>query len=288
MTLVGDFDRRSLASAMAARLAQGRPGREARFLSYLVQHLHGLVRETEPTREEWRAAIDFLTEVGHVADDRRQEWVLLSDLLGVSALVESLNSRRPAGATRNTVRGPFYRPGAPRLPLGASISLDRVGEPLAVSGRVLDLDGRAVVGAEVETWQANGEGWYENQEPDLQPEWNLRGVFRTDADGRFAYETVKPGESSLPANGPVGHLFQRLGLPLRRPAQLHFLVRADGFDTLVTEVFDSSDPRLKDDALFGARDGLLTDFRPVPGEGRRWSLELAFVLARVRPEGRQS
>lgn len=278
-----EWSERSATALVARRLGNGQAGPAlADFALRLVEHLHAIVRETRPSRDEWRAAIGFLTEVGHAADERRQEWVLLSDLLGVSALVESINSPRPPGATPNTVRGPFYRPGAPKLAGGASISLDGEGEPLAVQLSVVDLDGQPVAGAGVETWQANGEGLYENQEPDRQPEWNLRGAFRADAAGRVAYRTVRPAGYGVPDDGPVGALFRRLGFPLRRPAQLHFIVRAEGFEALTTEIFDRLDPHLEEDALFGVREPLLGRFEP---EGDGWRLDHRFVLARLRRDG---
>lgn len=277
-----EFSERSATALVTRRLAGGKAATPlGQFAVRLVEHLHAIVRETRPSREEWRAAIRFLTEVGHAADERRQEWVLLSDLTGVSALVEEINARRPAGATPGTVRGPFYRPGAPKLESGASISLDGLGEPLAVDLAVADLDRTPVAGAEVETWQANGEGRYENQEPDGQPEWNLRGAFRTDAGGRVRYRTVRPAGYGVPEDGPVGALFRRLGLSLRRPAQLHFIVRAEGFETLSTEIFDAADPHLGEDALFGVRDPLLGNFQR---DGAGWRLGHRFVLARARRE----
>lgn len=288
-TVRHSFSERNSTEAVTDRLSAAKsraPKPLSDFAVRLVAHLHALVRETRPTRDDWRAAIAFLTEVGHATDERRQEWLLLSDLLGVSALVEEINARRPAGATPNTVRGPFYRPGAPELASGASLSLDGKGEPLAVGIRVQDLDGAPVAGAAVETWQANGEGWYENQQPDRQPEWNGRGMFRTGPDGCFAYRTVKPAGYGVPDDGPVGLLFKRLGLSLRRPAQLHFIVRAPGFETVTTEIFDRCDPDLGADALFGVRDALLGDFRRGPGTG--WTLDIAFVMARSRAAERRA
>src|SRR5262249_6441170 len=153
---------------VASRLLRD-DSRTAQFLALLVRHLHMAIRESRPSPADWKQAIRFLTEVGHASDDRRQEWILLSDLLRLTALVEEINSPRPRGATPNTPRGPFYRPGAPHYEAGASISLDGIGEPLEVTCRVTDLDGRPVAGATVETWQANAEGHYENQQPDRQP-----------------------------------------------------------------------------------------------------------------------
>lgn len=251
-----------------------------RIMAAVVPHIHDIIKELRPTREDWQALIEFLTEVGHASDERRQEWVLLSDLIGASALVEEINSRRPKGATPNTIRGPFFRSDAPARAPGANLSLDGIGEPLAVTGRVTDLDGLPVAGAEVVTWQANAHGFYENQQPDMQPEHNLRGVFRTDADGSFHYCTIVPSGYGVPDDGPVGHLLARAGYPLHRPAHLHFLVRAKGFETITTHIFDGSDPRLGEDALFGVKPELIRIFEPAK-QGRK--VDLTFVMVRAKP-----
>ena len=279
------FNETNSAEMVAHRLLKAKAGPLPRFLATVVDHLHQIIRETRPTAADWRQAIAFLTEIGHASDDKRQEWVLLSDLLGVTALVEDINSRRPTGATPNTGRGPFYRNDAPRLPLGADISLDGVGTPLTVSGWVTDLDGMPIAGATVETWQANTQGYYENQQPDLQPEFNLRGVFTTDRDGRFHYRTVKPAGYGVPSDGPVGQMLGRLNYPLDRPAHLHFLIRADNFETLTTQVFDRGDPRLDEDALFGVKPELVGDFKHLSG-GDGWSLDFNFVMAMARKGSR--
>lgn len=275
------FSESNSAEIVVERLRKGADGRLPQFLVAAVEHLHRLVKETKPSAADWRHAIEFLTEVGHASDHRRQEWALLSDLLGVTALVEEINSRRPKGATPNTVRGPFYRADAPRLPLGANISLDGIGEPLQVRARVRDLDGHPIAGATVETWQANAQGLYENQQPDLQPEFNLRGVFTTGADGAFHYRTIKPSGYAVPGDGPVGQMLGRIGYPLRRPAHLHFLIRAEGFETISTHVYDGSDPHLGEDALFGVKQELVGAFER---DGGKWSLVFTFVMVRARKE----
>lgn len=280
---IPSFNEANSAELVAQRLLKAKAGPLPRFLATVVDHLHQIVRETRPTAADWRQAIAFLTEIGHASDDKRQEWVLLSDLLGVTALVEDINSRRPNGATPNTGRGPFYRPDAPRLPLGADISLDGVGAPLTVAGRVVDLDGMPIAGATVETWQANAQGFYENQQPDLQPEFNLRGVFTTDSNGRFHYRTVKPAGYGVPDDGPVGQMLSRINYPLSRPAHLHFLIRADSFETLTTQVFERGDPRLREDALFGVKPELVGDFERA---GDNWSLDFSFVMAMARKGSR--
>jgi hydroxyquinol 1,2-dioxygenase len=271
------------AELVAGRLTKAAKGPMPDFLVRLVTSLHALVRETRPTRAQWCDAIAFLTEVGHASDELRQEWVLLSDLLGVTALVEDINSRRPAGATPNTSRGAFHRADAPRRPLGANLSLDGVGEPLSVAVHICDLDGCPIPGATVETWQANGEGLYENQFPDLQPDCNLRGIFTASGAGQVHYTTVKPAGYGVPNDGPVGQLLRRIGYSPRRPAHLHFIVAADGFGTITTQIFDGDDPLLAEDALFSVKPELVGDFRKeIAADGAaRYSLDFTFVMARA-------
>ncbi|WP_223215951.1 dioxygenase [Rhizobium herbae] len=280
------FSESNSAQLVAERLDVHADMRLQGFMVPFITHLHKLIQETRPSQADWRRTMEFLTDVGHASDGRRQEWVLLSDLLGVTALIEEINTRRPRSATPNTVRGPFYRADAPRLPLGANISLDGSGPVLWVTGTVRDLDGNPVAGATVETWQANPDGFYENQQPDQQPEFNLRGVFTTDAKGAFRYRTVRPGGYAVPADGPVGRLLGSLGFPLRRPAHLHFLIKADGFETISTHVYDGSDPDLGRDALFGVKDELIGKFEPADG-GDGWALDFTFVMVRAR-KGRAS
>ncbi len=277
------FNEDTLSDTFAQRFSQAQDKTLARILAAVVTHLHEVIREVRPTPADWQKAIAFLTEVGHACDERRQEWVLLSDLVGASALVEEINSRRPKSATPNTVRGPFFRADAPSLPIGSDISLDGVGERLDVSARVEDLDGHAIANAEVTTWQANAQGFYENQQPDLQPEFNLRGVFRTDNDGRFHYRTVKPAGYRVPDDGPVGKLLDAAGYPLRRPAHLHFVIKAAGFATIATHVYDRNDPHLCEDAIFGVKPELVGDFEQINADGMPgWRLDFTFVMARAK------
>lgn len=285
--VLGATQQENLADKVEQRIVAGSDPETGAAVAKLVRALYAAVSEVRPTTKQWRAAVDFLTEVGHASDERRQEWILLSDLLGITQLVEDINTLRPRGATPNTARGPFYRGDAPELPRGADISLDGVGEKLAVTCHVRDLDGRPIGGAVVETWQANGQGYYENQQPDLQPEFNLRGVFETDAAGDLQYLTVKPAGYKVPDDGPVGQLLGRLGYPLHRPAHLHFIVRAPGFETVTTHVYDGADPRLGEDALLGVKPELVAEFRNTGGAAipKEWTLEFTFVLARTRPPG---
>ncbi len=278
------FSEATSSEAFAERFSAGRDARLVELLAAAVTHAHDLIKQFRPTQDEWRRFIAFLTEVGHASDERRQEWVLLSDLIGASALVEDINSRRPKGATPNTIRGPFFRADAPVRASASSISLDGIGEPLMVSVCVQDLDGLPVAGAEVVTWQANAEGFYENQQPDLQPEHNLRGLFRTDVQGCFSYRSIVPSGYGVPADGPVGRLLSTAGYPLHRPAHLHFIVRAKGFETITTHIYDASDPHLHEDALFGVRPELVTSFDPVEVDGRSAkAVKLTFVMVRAKP-----
>lgn len=264
---------------LARRLIATGEGRLVSGLLAAVQHVHALVAETRPSADEMRAVIDFLTEVGHSADARRQEWVLLADVLGVSTLVEDMNAQRPPGATPNTVAGPFYRADVPETANGASICRDGLGAPLRVTGRITDLAGAGLGPSLVEVWQANGAGVYENQEPDLQPEFNLRGRLVTDSLGRFSFQSVRPKGYRLPDDGPVGRVLTGLGLALERPAHLHFRVTAPGCQVLTTHVFDRSDPALARDAMFAVKPELLADITPDPDLAGAWRLNVTFVLA---------
>ena len=268
----------------STRLAHRPQGRLNQGVKALIDSLDALVRDLRLTSAEFRLVLDYLTAVGHASDARRQEWVLLADALGLSMLVEDLNNPRPAGCTPNTVAGPFYRADAPMRDNGTSISLDRKGEPLQVNGRVLSLDGTVLTGALVEVWQPNGEGKYENQEPDLQPENNLRGRFRTDAQGRFSFSSVMPGGYALPSDGPVGQLMGRLGLGLSRPAHIHFRALAAGHERLTTHIFDRADPAIDRDAIFGVKPELLADFlaTTVDGAATGRAIDIDLVLCPLR------
>lgn len=268
------------ARAFRARAARGPDARLAEVLSTIVDHLARVVAETGATRDDLRRLIGFLTEVGEHTSDQRQEWVLLADTLGLTSMVEAQSLRRPEGATPNTLIGPFWREGAPARADGESISIDGKGEPLVFAATVTDLDGLPVAGAVVEVWQANAEGLYENQEPDRQPEFNLRGTYRSGADGSVTIRSVRPGRYGVPKDGPVGRLLQALGLGLMRPAHLHFRVTAPGFQRLTTHVFDRADPALDCDPIFAVHPALATDFSR--GDDGTLRAAYRFVLARAR------
>ncbi len=266
--------------AFPRRTADARDRRLADAMGLLLQGLAGLIRQTNASRADLMAVVGFLTEVGEACDDKRQEWVLLADVLGLTTAIECFNAPRPDGATPNTLTGPFYRPGAPVRAEGETISIDGLGAPLTFAARIADLDGQGIEGAVVEVWQANAQGMYENQEPDLQPEFNLRGTYRSGPGGRLTIRSVKPAGYAIPADGPVGRLMGRLGLGTMRPAHLHFRIHVAGFQTLTTHVFDRQDPAIDHDPLFAVHDALLVDFRP---DGSGWAAEFLFVLARAIP-----
>ena len=222
-----DFNEHTATAAVLERMSGCSDARLKQIMTSVVTHLHAVVREVEPTMDEWMAAIRFLTETGQKCDDKRQEFILLSDTLGVSMLVDAINNRKPSGATESTVLGPFHVAGAPKKAMGDTISLDGKGDPAYVSGRVVDQGGKPIAGALLDVWQTSSDGAYDVQDPS-QPEMNLRGLFTTGADGRFFFRTVKPKHYSIPTDGPVGKMLIALGRHPMRPAHIHFIVGAPG------------------------------------------------------------
>jgi hydroxyquinol 1,2-dioxygenase len=227
----------------------------------LVRHLHGFVTEVGLTEEEWREAIATLTATGHITDDRRQEFILWSDALGVSMLVDALANPRPAGATESTVLGPFYVPGSPPLEYGANIAVEPAGTPTWVHGRVLDLAGDPIAGAELDVWQNGDDKLYAVQKPD-GPEDHLRGRFHTRDDGSYAFLAVRPVPYPIPDDGPVGRMLDATGRHPWRPAHIHMIVRAPGYKPVTTHIFDRESAYLDSDAVFAVKPSLLRDFVP--------------------------
>jgi protocatechuate 3,4-dioxygenase beta subunit len=279
-----------LARAVLASLADCKDARLRRVLESLVRHLHAFVCEVELSEAEWLTAIRFLTATGQMCDDKRQEFILLSDVLGVSMLVDAVNNRKRPGSTESTVLGPFYVADAPKRALGDNICLDGKGEPLSVSGRVLDDAGRPIAGATLDVWQAHEDGFYDVQQPGVQPAMNLRGRFTSDQDGRFWFRSVKPRHYSIPYDGPVGKLLAALGRHPNRPAHLHVIVSAPGFAPVTTHVFVDDDPYLASDAVFGVKESLIGHFlrRDDPQRAAElglgnpfYTIDLDFKLERV-------
>src|ERR1700756_344589 len=200
------FDEAHSADVVNARMGEHIDARLRQVMSVLVKHLHAAVKEIEPTHEEWFTAIRFLTETGQMCTDWRQEYILLSDILGVSMLVDAINHRRPSGATPNTILGPFYVANTPEYSNGTNICLDGKGEPMIVEGRVTDIEGNPIPNAKLEVWQTNDDGFYDVQQKGVQPDSNMRGVFTSNAEGRYWFKSVKPRHYPIPSDGPVGTL----------------------------------------------------------------------------------
>ncbi len=232
-------------------------------MASLVKHLHAFVKDVELTDAEWARAIEFLTATGHLCDDVRQEFVLLSDVLGVSMLVETINHRSDGTATESTVLGPFHLVESPARELGADIALHGRGERCLVTGTVRGPDGSPLAGASVDVWQASEEGWYDVQQPGVQPDGNLRGLFSTDDSGRFWFRSIVPTHYAIPQDGPVGALLRATGRSPYRPAHIHFIVGRPGYLPVTTHVFVAGTPHLDEDAVFGVKASLVRDFSVV-------------------------
>ena len=252
----------------SVKVVQDRSGPKANprakfMFDTLVKHLHAFIKEARPTMDEWLYGINFLTETGHLSTDWRQEFILLSDTLGISMLVESLNNHKMSGETESTVLGPFYIENAPRYENGANICLDGKGEPVWVFGRVTDAKGQPIPGATLDVWQANEDGFYDVQQKGIQPDMNLRGVFTADESGRYFFRSAYPRYYPIPHDGTVGNMLIALDRNHFRPAHLHFIVSAPGYEKVTTHIFTPDCPWLKDDAVFGVKDSLIADFKTV-------------------------
>jgi catechol 1,2-dioxygenase len=261
------FSEERSAEVVAASFDGTRDLRLRRVLQSLVRHLHAFVKDVELTEAEWENAIAFLTATGHKCDGARQEFVLLSDVLGVSMLVETIN-HRAAGATESTVLGPFHVVDSPPRPQGADVSLDGKGEPCLVTGRVTGPDGEPIGGASIDVWQANDDGFYDVQQPGVIPASNLRGLFTASDDGTFWFRTVVPRHYPIPDDGPVGELLRVAGRHPYRPAHIHFIVGAEGYQPVTTHVFVAGTPYLDSDAVFGVKDSLVREFPTVDDPAR--------------------
>jgi hydroxyquinol 1,2-dioxygenase len=243
------------------RFAQTPDPRLRQIMLGLIKHLHAFVDEVELTEAEWFQAIEILTEAGRMCSDKRQEFILFSDTLGVSMVVDLISHRKPDGATESTVFGPFHRLGAPELPAGGNIAyLDKTGAPALVSGRVLDLDGKPIAGALLDVWQAQSSGLYDSQDESLGGEMHMRGKLRTDAEGGYLLRTVRPVHYPIPSDGPVGRMLRATGRHPWRPAHIHFVVSAEGYEPVTTHIFDHGDEYLGSDAVFAVKDSLICEF----------------------------
>ena len=262
---MAQFSEHDLTAAVIERLAECDDARFKTVMTALIRHLHDFVREVELSEREWLTAIRFLTEVGQACTDKRQEFILLSDTLGVSILVDAINHRTPTGAVESTVLGPWYLEGAPELPLGTDIGKGVAGEPAFYSGRLLTLDGAPIAGGVLDVWSGDGEGLYDMQMPG-QTEMLCRGKFRTDAEGRYWFRSIRPTYYPVPTDGPVGRMLGKMGRHPNRPGHIHMIVSAPGHETVVTHLFVAGAPYLDSDAVFAVKDSLIVDFeRHEPG-----------------------
>ncbi|WP_370935470.1 dioxygenase [Amycolatopsis sp. cg13] len=253
-----DFTETTAEQAVLDSFAATADPRLKEILSAVTRHLHALVRELRPTMTEWEQAVEFLTDVGQTCDATRQEFVLLSDVLGVSMLVETLNDSD--GGTEATVLGPFHLTDSPERELGDSIDLLGSGTPCVITGTVRAVDGTPLPNASVDIWQCTEDGFYDVQQPDVQPPGNGRGRFRTDENGKFWFRTVVPSHYPIPTDGPVGRLLNTTGRHPYRPAHVHVIAEAAGHESLTTHMFVADSPYLDSDAVFAVKRSLITEF----------------------------
>lgn len=268
-----------LADAVIARMDQVKDPRFKQILTGLVKHLHAFAREVELTEEEWFEGIKFLTAVGQKCDDKRQEFILLSDILGLSALVDMINHRLPDGATASTVLGPFFVHGAPEFENDADLTKGAKipGEHTLVAGRITSIDGKPVANGVIDVWQARANGVYDIQDP--AGEFELRGRIKAGADGRYSFRTYKPTFYGVPTDGPVGVVLEKMGRHPMRPAHLHLIVTAPGYQQVISHVFVKGDPYIESDTVFAVKPSLIGEFRKVdaPDEAKKLGFPNPFL-----------
>ncbi|NUY00863.1 intradiol ring-cleavage dioxygenase [Paraburkholderia youngii] len=279
----------TITQAVIASFADCKNGRLRTVMTSLVQHLHAFARDIHLTEDEWFKAIQFLTEVGHITDDKRQEFILLSDTLGLSMLVMSQNNRKPSNCTEATVFGPFYVEGAPIYDNGDDISNGAKGAPCYISGQVRGADGEVIADAQIDVWQSDEDGFYDVQNLDEAGNaiHRARGRLKADAEGFFNFRSILAEAYPIPHDGPVGRMLAAVGRHPWRPAHLHFMIEAPGYETLITHVFRDGDKYLDSDVVFGVRSTLIAEWKRheagVAPDGREigvpwYSLEYDFVL----------
>ena len=251
------------------------------IMQSLVKHLHAFVNETQLTEGEWIQGIQFLTDVGHKCAGNRQEFILLSDTLGISILVDLMTHGAPAGATETTVIGPFFREGAPELRAGENMAgADPSGQPTLITGRVTDPSGRPIANALLDVWQSSSEGLYDSQMGD-GGELSMRAKYRTDADGRYVVRTTRPKHYPVPTDGPVGRMLEATNRHPWRPPHVHFVISAPGYATLTTHIFDSTGKYLDSDTVFAVKDSLITEFREQKTQeelGKQYGVQAPYAL----------
>jgi len=275
----------NITDTVRERFAQCADPRLRTIMTELIGHLHDFARDVKLTPAEWMVAIRFLTDTGQKCDDKRQEFILLSDTLGLSALVDLLANRavNPA-ATESSLLGPFFREGAPELELGSSIARKVEGAGILVRGRVISVDQRAVTGATIDVWQASPMGTYDLQSANPE-QMDLRARFRSDSEGRYYFRSVKAASYPVPTDGPVGRMLNTVGRHPYRPAHIHFRIAATGYQPLTTALYIAGDKYLDSDAVFGSRSSLVVEYQPVAkrdqANGAEDSIEFDFVLEKA-------
>jgi len=259
------FDEKTITQAVIDRLEGSPDPRFKQVMTSLVTHLHDFIRDVKLTEKEWFDAIQFLTDVGKTCTDKRQEFILLSDTLGVSILTISLNHPPERGSLESTVLGPYYWEGAPERPPGSDLAEGVKGDPTFYSGRVLDVEGRPIPGALLDIWSGDGEGNYDMQIPG-ETEMRARGKIRADAEGRYLFRSIRPNYYPVPTDGPVGRMLRAMGRHPYRPGHIHMIVSAPGYEPVTTHLFVADSPYLDSDAVFGTKDSLVVKFeRCAPG-----------------------
>src|ERR1700722_20054430 len=243
------------------------------IMQSMIKPLHAFVRDVELTEAEWATAIDFVARAGKMSDEKRQEVILFSDVMGVSMLVDAINHRLDSGATPTTVEGPFHVPNAPAVANGGDMAKGAPGIPCFVSGRVRGLDGQPVGGATLDLWQTDGDGLYEAQRPEIEGAW-MRGLYQSQPDGSYLIRTVAPIAYTIPMDGTIGELMNRTNLSHMRPAHIHFALDAPGHHGLVTHLFQSGDKWIEHDAVYGVKEPLIVDFQKMPAGSKAPSGEL--------------
>lgn len=270
-----NLDEHTITQAVLERFSNTPDPRLKEIIFSLVQHLHDFARETRLTEEEWFEGIKFLTRAGHMTDDKRQEFILLSDTLGLSMLTVAMNNAKPAGCTEATVVGPFHVENAPHYKLGDDVGNGAIGAPCFVKGTIKGLGGEPVAGAHIEVWQSDEEGMYDVQKKGLDHAQG-RGVLKADDQGQYYFKSILAVAYPIPHDGPVGDMLTATKNHPWRPAHLHFMIKAPGYQSLITHVFRRDDQYLDSDAVFGVRQSLITDWVKQPnGE---YVLEFNFVL----------
>ncbi len=272
-----DVTKENITDAVLETIGKTENARLKLVLSSMVRHLHDLVREVDLTHEEWIAAIDYLFRAGKISTPVRNEFILTSDVLGVSSLVDIVNDHTGPDGTETSVLGPFYQDGSPEVEVGGDMIGENAGEPGVFFGRVLAPGGRPIPGATIDVWQTAAHGLYQAVDAG-QPPGNMRARQRADEEGNYCFTTIKPVSYQVPEDGPAGDMMAAIGKHAWRPAHVHFIVSAAGHRTLTTSLYVQEDPYIDQDAVFGVRDSLVVSFKPNDSaeEAARFNLKPPF------------